>query len=234
MKLPVIETSVYTMKTLSDGQELKFSPYTVKQEKVLLVALESRDVKQIIEAIYNVLEQCVHTEIDVRKLPQFEIENIFLNIRSKSVGEAANLALRCEECEHVNITSHDLLSFQFEKPVVDNKVVINDQMGVMLKYPTINELKDYLGEGEQTATMMIDIIAKSIDYIYDEEQIYQSADATQEELVQFIESMSTTQFKQMTTFVENIPTIKKPISFDCEKCSHHNDIVLEGLQSFFT
>lgn len=232
MKLPVIESPTYTMNLISTGEEITYRPYTVKQEKILLIALESRDIKQIINAIFDVLEQCVD-RISPRSLPQYEIENLFLNLRSKSVGETVNLSLKCDKCEAINSQSVELLQFKMEGEINDPKIMISDTMGVMMKHPSIDDLKEFLEEDQATPEFMIKVVSRSIDYIFDDEQIFKREDVSEEDLISFIESLNTVQYRDMLNYVNNVPKLSQDISFDCEKCQEHNEVKLEGLQSFF-
>lgn len=232
MKLPTMETPTYKLKLIGSGEEVSFTPYTVKQEKILLIALESTDVQQIVDAIFSVIEQCIDG-LDVRSLPQYELENIFLNLRAKSVGETVNLSLKCEECNHVNPHSVDLLKYTLKGEVVDPKIQLNEEMGVMMKHPSIDQLKEFIVTDQSNAELMIKVVGRCIDYIYDENQIYPAAEVGEEQLISFIESLSTSQYREMLKYVDNAPKLTQDISFDCEGCGKHNDIVLEGLQSFF-
>lgn len=234
MALPVVETPIYYMNLLSNGTQVKYRPFTVKEEKVLMIALESRDIKQIIDAIYQVLEACTFNDIKVRDLATFDLESLFINIRAKSVGENLDLAFACEECNHVNKNTHDVTDYYVEGEVKDNKVTITDSIGFVLKYPSLNDIKDILDFDNPDAGQVIKIASKSIEYIYDEEQIYRSEETDPQELVEFVEQLSSKQFREIENFVRDIPRLKKDVSFVCESCGTNNEIIIEGIQGFFT
>lgn len=232
--LPKIDVPIYTIKLLSTGQDVRVTPYTVKQEKTLLLALESKDFDQIIEAILAAIQGCVVDDVDVRTLPSFDVEALFVAIRSKSVGEGVQLKIKCEKCEAFNENAFDLTDFRLSGEVVkDYNVKVTPGVGFVAKYPSLTDMKGILDPSKSAIDQIILIAAKCIDYIYDETQIYKSEETSIEELVNFVEALSGEQFNHLRTFIDGIPKITKDIVFDCKECKHNNQIGLEGLQSFF-
>lgn len=233
--LPKIDSPVYSTKIQSTGESVRVRPYTVKQEKILLIALESKDVDQIIEAILTVIQDCVLDDINVRKLPSFDVEGLFVAIRARSVGEKVKLRIKCEKCNAPNDTEHDLTDFELShKPAEEFKVEISPTIGFATRYPSMSDIKGILDEDKSAIEQVIKVAAKCIDYVYDETQIYKSSETTEEEMVSFIESLSGDQFNKLREFVDNVPKITKTIQFNCTGCKEHNRIKLEGLQGFFT
>lgn len=234
--LPRVDTPSYSILLPSTGQEVRIRPYTVKQEKTLLIALESKSFDQILESILTVVDDCVTSEnVNVRVLPSFDLEALFIAIRSKSVGEGVQLRLKCESCEAPNDLSLDLNNHRLSsQPVKDNKIEVTPTIGFVTKYPSLVDLKGIITDDKAAIDQIIGIAAKCIDYVYDETQVYKSNETSFEELVAFVESLSSQQFNELKIFVEGIPKITKDVSFVCTGCKHQNNLTLEGLQSFFT
>lgn len=233
MKLPKADIANYTMTMKTTGRTVEFRPYTVKEEKVLLVALESRDMDQIVSAIYNVVDACTYNKINSVDMPTFELEELFVNIRSKSVGEVVNLNIKCSECDTVNSTQFPVLSYTVSGTTEEKKIEIGNGIGFVLKYPSFDIAK-HVKEDGAAAEKVILMCALCIDYVYDADSVYKAEDTTTEELVEFIESLSKEQFTKISNFLQEIPKIKNKIEFTCSKCSHVNFEEVEGLQNFFT
>ena len=235
MKLPVIDSPTYTMKLLSNGETVQYKPYTVKAEKTLLVALESQDFNQVINAVYSLIDDCVVSDIKVRELPNFDLEQLFVNIRSKSVGESVDLNMKCESCGESNEGSYDLTDFTLTGEISDNnKIEITPTVGVVLKYPALYQVKEYLETDVPAAEQVFGVAMACVDYIYDDAQIYKASDVSKDDLQSFLESLTTDQFDKIKQFMETTPKLQKTIQFKCKKCGTDNTINVEGLQSFFT
>lgn len=233
MKLPQANIANYTMRLKTTGKEISFRPYTVKEEKVLLIALESKDIDQIINAIYNVVDSCTFNQFDSRALATFELEELFINIRSKSVGEVINLQIKCSECDELNKSTMNLLEYMINEPTTDNKINIGQGIGFVLKYPSFGVAKLVMDEGSN-AEKIIKMCAMCIDYIYDENEVYPASEASEEDLLQFVESLTTDQFREVKEFLDTSPKLQNTIKFTCTGCGHMNQEVVEGLQNFFT
>lgn len=241
--LPKIDVPVYELKLLSSGKKLKFRPFTVKEEKLFLMAAESNDIKSIVDTTKQVINNCVIDEVDIDELPIFDIEHIFLQLRSKSIGEVVNLRYRCnnkvsdEETKEekncntiveIDVNINDLTP-NFEKK--DKKIEITENLGVVLKYPNLKTLENY-DEQDESKTILETIVG-CIDYVYDSENIYYSKDVSKEELIEFVESMQTKDLEKFKEFFDSAPKIQKNIKFKCPKCKYEEDVLVEGLESFF-
>ena len=242
--LPKIDVPIYNVKLISNGKTLQFRPFTVKEEKLFLMANESEDLNNIVDTIKQILNNCILSDISVDSLPLFDIEYLFLNIRARSIGEVVNLKYKCnnnvadketgEEKKCGNVVEIDLnvLDIQPEKQDGHStKIEITENMGIVMKYPSFETLRNFDIENE--ADSIIKTTISCIDYIYDKEQIYYAKDNSEEELIEFVESMPAKDLEKIKMFFDTMPKMKKDIEFKCNKCEHEELIELEGIQSFF-
>jgi len=243
MALPKIDVPIYNVKLISTGKSIRFRPFSVKEEKIFLMANESDDVQTIIDSTKQVLENCILDEIDVETLPVFDIENIFLNIRARSIGEIVNLRYKCNndisdntEGTHKcnNIVDIELNVLEIE-PTIDEKnnkkIEITNKMGFVMKYPSLELLRNYSGKNEVDS--ILDLTVGCIDYIYDDENLYYAKDSSREELIEFVESLMSKDLEKIKVFFDTMPRIKKGVDFKCNKCGHEEVIEIEGIESFF-
>jgi len=231
MALPSISTPEFKTTIPSTGQKITYRPFLVKEEKILLMAMEGNDQKEIEHAIKKILTNCILDDVDVDSLAMFDMEFLFLQLRGKSVGEVIELAVTHleGECKHrtdikVNIDDIKLSNIEQEK-----KIMLTDDVGVMMKYPTMKEAMSVEGEN---AEAVFDILAKSIDYVFDMENVYN--EFSEEELVEWINGLNQTQFQKILTFFESMPKLSYEVSWKCKECGEDDSITLEGIQSFFT
>ena len=238
MPLPKIATPTYTLELPSLEKEINYRPFLVKEEKLLVLALESEDNKQITTAIKTVIKNCISTKgIKVETLPTFDIEFLFLNIRGKSVGEVLEVNIICpdDEVTEVPITI-DLDDIQVHK--VDdhtNQIKIDNNIMMEMKYPSLDQfIKNNFDfkEGNQM-DQSFDLIASCIDKIYTEDEVWSTADCTKKEVKEFLESMNSSQFKDIEKFFETMPKLQHTITVKNPKTKVESDVVLEGLASFF-
>jgi hypothetical protein len=243
MALPKIDVPVFTRKLLSNGKSIRYRPFTVKEEKLFLMANESEYLNSTIDTIKQVINNCIIDDIDVDSLPMFDIEYMFLNIRAKSIGEIVNLKYKCnnivsaegedeKKCNNVVEIDVNILEIVPEKNDNHNtKIEITDKLGVVMKYPNIETIKkmDISNEADSVINMTI----SCIDFIYEDDKIYYAKDSTTEELVEFLESMQTKDLEKIKEFFNTMPVLKKKIHFKCNKCEHEEDIDLEGINNFF-
>jgi hypothetical protein len=233
MPLPKIETPKFTAIVPSTKQEIEYRPFLVKEEKILMMAQESNNAKSILKATLDILSSCTFNKIDVNKLTMYDVEYLFLQLRMKSVGEVANIKLKCKETnEYVNYDLN-LEDVQVQYPIkeIDNKVQLTPSVGVTLKPISVNDAGDISSEDEDK--QLVWGIAASIETVYDENGVYQLSDFTEKEVTEFVESLSRDQLKNIQEYVENQPTLSHTIEFKGPK-GHDNTITLTGLQSFFT
>ena len=240
MALPMMNTPTYTMVVPSSGVSVRYRPFLVKEEKALLIAQQSEDVVTMIETLKKVVKSCVQDDLNVEKLATFDLEYMFTQIRSKSVGETVDLTFSCdqdhgEQNEKAKATVRiDLSTITVEKSTDhNNKIELFGDVGVVMKYPKVDVIKKLEGFNTNDLDTVFDIMALSIDYIYDGEQLFYAKEQTQAELLTFIENLSSEQFAKVQKFFETMPKITKQIEYDCPVCNKHHVKVLEGLQSFF-
>lgn len=236
MSLPIIINSAkFEVELPLSKKVVEYRPYLVKEEKILMMAMESRDEKQILKATQDIIEACTFNKVDARKLPTAELELLFLKLRSKSVGETTRVGYKCKSCavEHEIVVNLD--EIEIDTSTVSNpKVMITDEVGVMLKYPTTADINRIIGQkSDSEVTATFSIIVSCIDAIFDAENVYEASTLDRKDIDQFVESLSSQQFEKIKNFFEGIPKLKKDVSFDCTACGTHNDVILEGLQNFF-
>ena len=238
MPLPKIATPTYELELPSTGKTIKYRPFLVKEEKVLVIALESEDTKQITNAIKAVLKNCVLTKgIKVETLPTFDIEYLFLNIRGKSVGEELEVNIVCPDDGETNVPVFiDLDSIQVEKDDDHtNQIKLDDDLMMEMKYPSLDQfIKNNFDfqEGNQM-DQSFELIATCIDKIYNEDEVWATADCTKKEVKDFLESMNSSQFKEIEKFFESMPKLKHTIEVTNPNTKVKSEVVLEGLASFF-
>lgn len=234
MALPQLNSARYDTVIPSTGQPITYRPYLVKEEKVLMLAMESQDQKQIMRAVKDVITACVHDDINVDELAIFDIESLFLALRSKSVGEKIDLNIKCDKCESLNDVDIDLESIEI--PVVEEEsrtIMLTDSVGVVLRYPSFDAVAK-IGDDLESVDGAFKMILTCIDSIFDENDVYDAKQETTKNLQDFLDSLNSDQFKKLVSFFESMPSIKYNLTFDCVSCKEHNQIELRGLQSFFT
>ena len=238
MPLPKIATPTYELVLPSTDQTIQFRPFLVKEEKLLVLALESEDNKQITTAIKSVLKNCVLTKgIKVEQLPTFDIEFLFLNIRGKSVGEELEVNIVCPDDETTQVTVDiNLDDIQVQKNEEHNKQIkLDDNLMMEMKYPSLDQfIKNNFDFNEKNQMdQSFQLIASCIDKIYTEDEVWATADCTKKEVNDFLEQMNSGQFKLIETFFETMPKLSHTIKITNPKTKVENDVVLEGLASFF-
>jgi hypothetical protein len=238
MPLPKIATPTYELDLPSTGQSIKYRPFLVKEEKVLVIALESEDNKQITTAIKAVLKSCILTKgVKVESLPTFDIEYLFLNIRGKSVGEELEVNVICpddgETTVPVIINLDDIEVQKDEKH--SNKIKIDDSIMMELKYPSLDQfIKNNFDFNDKNAMdQSFDLIAACIDKVYTEDEVWATADCTKKEVKEFLESMNSQQFKEIEAFFETMPKLSHTINVTNPNTKVESEVTLEGLASFF-
>ena len=238
MPLPKISTPTYELELPSSGQTVKYRPFLVKEEKVLVIALESEDNKQITNAIKAVLKSCIQTRgVKVEHLPTFDIEYLFLNIRGKSVGEELEVNVICPDDEETQVkTTINLDDIQIEKDEKHtNKIKLDENLMMEMKYPSLEQFikNNFDFDEKNQMDQSFELIATCIDKIYNEDEVWATADCTKKEVNDFLESMNSSQFKEIETFFETMPKLSHTIKVTNPKTKVESDVVLEGLASFF-
>jgi nucleoid DNA-binding protein len=237
MALPRInETLNFTMNIPSTGQKVKYRPYLVKEEKVLLQAFESKDPKTCLEAMCDTITACLDPseKIVVQELATFDIEYLFTQLRSKSVGEMSTIYIRCKECEQSNEYHINLEELEIPVEREKNIIKITDSISVEMRYPTFNSMVEGDVDGARNdVSAAIDLVAKSVTAVITAEERIDTSDLAQQEVVEFLNSMTATQIKNITDFLQESPALKHTAEFDCIKCATNNVLELKGLSDFF-
>jgi hypothetical protein len=238
MPLPKISTPTYELELPSTGKTIQYRPFLVREEKLLVLALESEDSKQITTAIKAVIKNCIETKnIKVETLPTFDIEYLFLNIRGKSVGEEIELNIICPDDEETSVPvkiSVDEIQVQ-KNSNHTSKIKVDDSIMMEMKYPSLDQFikSNFDLSGDNAMDQSFDLIASCIDKIYTEDEVWTTSDVTKKELTDFLEQMNTSQFKQIENFFETMPKLSHTIKVKNPKTEVESDVVLEGLSSFF-
>ena len=240
MPLPKIATPSYELELPSTGQIITYRPFLVKEEKLLVIALESEDTKQITNAIKAVIRACVLTKgIKVETLPTFDIEYLFLNIRGKSVGEDLDVKLICPDDNETEVdVTISLDDIQIQKPEGhSNQIKLDNNLMMELKYPSLNEfIKNNFDPNDTSKNPMdqsFDLIGSCINKIYNEDEVWVAADCSKKEINDFLDSMNSNQFKEVEKFFETMPKLSHTVKVKNPKTKVESDVVLEGLASFF-
>ena len=238
MPLPKISTPTYELELPSTGQEIQYRPFLVKEEKLLVLALESENTKEITTAIKNVIKSCIQTKnIKVESLPTFDIEYLFLNIRGKSVGEEIEVNVICpddgETYVPVKINIDEIQVQKNEEHT--NKIQVDDNIVMQMKYPSLDQFikNNFDFSGDANMDQSFDLVASCIDKIFNEEEVWTSGDVTKKELIDFLEQMNSAQFKQIEKFFETMPKLSHSVKVKNPKTEVESEVVLEGLSSFF-
>ena len=238
MPLPTIATPTYELELPSTGKKIKYRPFLVKEEKLLVLALETEDTKQISTAIKTVLKNCIQSRgVKVESLPTFDIEYLFLNIRGKSVGEEieVNLIAPDDEITSVPVTINiDDIKIQKKKDHT-NKIKLDKTLMMEMKYPSLDEFvkNNFDFDGNINMDQSFDLIASCIDKIYNAEEVWSTSDCTKKEMVDFLEQMNSRQFKEIEAFFTTMPKLSHIINITNPKTKVESEVVLEGLASFF-
>ena len=238
MPLPTITTPSYELELPSTGKKIKYRPFLVKEEKLLVLALETEDTKQISTAIKTVLKSCIQTRgIKVEKLPTFDIEYLFLNIRGKSVGEEIEVNLIAPDDEETSVPvtiNIDDIKISKKKDH-SNKIKLDESLVMEMKYPSLDEFvkNNFDFDGEVDMDQSFDLIASCIDKIYNDEEVWSTADCTKKEVKDFLEQMNSMQFKEIESFFDSMPKLSHSVTFTNPKTKVESTVVLEGLSSFF-
>ena len=199
-----------------------------------MIALESQDQSQIITAIKDVINSCVYDDININALTMFDLEALFLKLRSKSVGETTEVKVKCTECEkeHKETIKFD----DIQMPIVDSKsnvIELTKDVGVTLTFPKVGDVEKHDGDTLNSIDGIMEILIDSIESIYDADNVYSAKDESRKSMKGFIDSLNSEQFSKLTKFFENIPALKYTLAFKCNDCGHNNEITLSGLQNFF-
>ena len=236
MPLPKIVTPSYELKLPSNGKKISYRPFLVKEEKILILAIESDSLKEISRSIKDILKNCILTKgVKVDELPTFDIEYLFLNIRSRSIGESIELVVTCPDDGETKVNTTIYID---EIEVKKNKehstdIKIDDTYTMRMKYPSLDEFIDENFNFEGQSDNSFDIIASCIDMVFSEEEAWEAKDCTKKELIEFVEQMNSSQFKEIEKFFDTMPQLSHQIEVQNPKTKVKSTVTLEGLASFF-
>ena len=236
MALPTMDLPTFELEIPSTKKKIKYRPFLVKEEKVLLLALESENDKNIRDAVFNLLKGCIQSRVKLENLSTFDLEYIFLNIRAVSVGEVVEMNITCQDDNetqvkyNLNLTDVDVIFPEGHS----NKIMLTDTTGVIMKYPSFDRFVDgQFARRDVDENEVIKIIAESIDQIFQEEEVYDESTTSKKEFVQFVESLTNQQLEKLQQFFETSPRLEKTIKVTNPKTGVESQYTLRGLQSFF-
>jgi hypothetical protein len=236
--LPKISTPSYFLTLPSTGKEIKYRPFLVREEKLLVLALETEDIKNITEAIKTVIKNCIETKgIKIEVLPTFDIEYLFLNIRGKSVGEELDVNIICPDDEEttvsVKINIDDIQVQKFDNH--EKTIKIDDKVTIEMRYPSLDQFikNSFDFNSANNMDQSFDLISSCIEKIYTEDEVWSSADVTKKELNEFLDQMNSSQFKKIEQFFETMPKLSHKLKVINPKTKVESEVTLEGLTSFF-
>ncbi len=241
MALPKVAVATHELTIPSTGQKIKYRPFLVKEEKLLMMAAEGGG-ESISQAIKDVLQACTQSKLDIQSLAPFDIEYYFLQLRGKSVGDEIKLSLlrpesmecECSKEKTCNITLN-IDDIELDETIIsDGKISITGDIGIKLKYPDLDAMQSFVGtDRTPTADEVFKIISDSIEYIWEGDEIYKSRDASKKELNDFIESLNSEQFTKVRGFFEDMPKLYKEVDWVCPECKKSVKVMLEGIDTFF-
>lgn len=245
MALPKIDVPIYDLELPLSKKKVRYRPFLVKEQRNLMMALESDDIKSIEGNIKQVLSNCTMVgDIDFDKLPIVDVEYYFIQLRARSVGEVSENKYRCnneitdkdgetKECGTINDVSVNLTDIEVKRnDDIKDTIQLTDTIMMKMKYPNFNILQR-MSATENVNDFAFEMIVDSIDYIHDGEQFYHSHESTREELTDFVESLNTKQFSKLEEFFNNLPKLQKIVEFKCKKCGFQHKLEIEGLENFF-
>jgi len=235
MALPKVNTPTYELVVPSTDEKVKYRPFLVKEEKILLIAMEAQEQSGILNAVKDIVKSCTFDKFDVNRAPIFDIEYIFLNIRAKSVGEVSTVNLRCPDDNETFVqTEIDLTTVDVQiTEGHTNKIELTDEMGMIMQYPTLDSFTD--STTVINASNMLDVIASCVSQIYDKkgEDVYDAKDSTKQEIVDFLESLNSKQFLEIQKFFDTMPKLTHTVNIENPETKVKSDITLTGLNDFF-
>jgi hypothetical protein len=235
MALPKLNAApTYEMKIPSSGQSVVYRPFLVKEQKNLLIAFEAQNRQDLVRAVIRTIEACVEEKIE-SSLTRFDVDYMFTKIRAKSVGETAEILVPCSECEESNEVTVELDKVEVNGEIPDMTVALTDDIIVKMKFPTYEEFlsNQSLLESTSATEALLQLIVTCMDSVLTDEERFSIKDEPQEEIINFLESMTTEQFEKVSAFAASIPSLTQDLEFACKSCGHKNKKTLKGLDDFF-
>jgi len=233
MNLPKIETPKYQLTIPSTEREVSYRPFLVKEEKILLIAQEAGGEADLLAAMKDVVTSCTFGEVNVSNLASFDLEYIFLKLRAKSVGEEAELGIKCDDCGEVNKVTVNLDAIEVTKGTpLPKKIQLTDTIGIVPQHIKVADLIKITKKTDK-GDILTSSIAASIENIYDENNVYPISEASDSDIKEFIESLNKEQIEKVEKVVTGAPKLQETLSFTCQKCGAENEKILTGIESFF-
>ena len=235
MALPKLQSQVYELEQPSTGEKIKYRPFLVKEQKVLMMASESGDEKQIRDSLAGIISSCTFEKVDPFTVPMFDVEFLFLRIRGKSVGEKIELNLLCPDDGETRVKT----TLNLEDVGVSQKlghtseISITDKIKIIMRYPTLNDMVGMSGEKEAGFDEVLSMMKRCIHEVHDEETVHSKVDMSESDLTEFIESLTTEQFQGLADFFDTMPKVAHSIDVTKTKTKKKGEVVIEGIQSFF-
>jgi hypothetical protein len=237
MPLPKLSVPEYELELPSTGEKVKYRPFLVREEKILFMAMESQDEKEMVSSVKNIIKSCTNIKRKVEELATFEIEYLFLKIRAKSVGESSTFMITCPDDGETQVeVKVDLDEVELEmNEAHSRKIMLDDNVGVLMKYPSLDTFVKLNLAAEDTPTMdnMFELAATSMDQIFDGEEVWECKSTPKKEIMEFLESMNSEQFQKIQAFFETMPKLKKVLTVKNPKTEVESEVVLERLAAFF-
>ena len=235
MALPQLNsTPSYRITIPSLGKKTTFRPFLVKEQKALLIAYETQDKTDMVRAITRTIHACIEEPIE-ETLTTFDVDYLFTQIRAKSVGEVVDLSIKCEECNMANDISIELDDIQMSKETQSDIIKLTDEVSLKMRYPSYDDFlsNEKLLETDSMTESLMELIMVCLDSVLTEEERFSIKDESKEDVINFIDSMTSDQFERVTEFVQNMPAISKDVEFTCVSCKHENKRTLQGMDDFF-
>lgn len=237
MPLPKLSVPEYDLELPTTKEKVKYRPFLVREEKILFMAMESQDEKEMVNAVKNIIKNCTNIKRKVEELATFEIEYLFLKIRAKSVGESSNFMVTCPDDGETQVEVKLNLD-DIELEMNDDhsrKIMLDDNVGVLMKYPSLDTFVKLNLSNEDAPSMdnMFELAATSLDQIFDGDEVWEAKTTSKKEIMEFLESMNNEQFQKIQSFFETMPKLKKVLNVKNPKTDVESEVVLEGLASFF-
>jgi hypothetical protein len=234
MALPILESPKYTVEIPSTKKAVEYRPFLVKEEKILLMAQESKDSREMLNAMKDIIRACTFEKVDVNALTSFDLEYVFLKLRSKSVGEVSHVNIRCSSCEAPNPVAINLdeIAVKFDDSV-SKTIMITDVVGVNMRYIRVKDMSALTDDKKSQGDLINDVVIASIESIFDAEKVYPVENSSKPELITFINSLNRAQMQKIEAFITAAPALKQTVQFKCKNCGHDNTLELAGTQAFF-
>ena len=225
----------YEIDIPSTGEIKRFRPFLVKEEKILLLALESENANEILTGIVDTIDACVQ-DIDTEKLTAFDVEYLFMKVRAKSVGETAHIKINCESCQEPNDYEVNIEQLRMDVPKLDPVIKLDDNISIEMQWPSWKDLQATVKDGDDMNGMdyIFALLRAALKSVNTEDERIDLRDVSADEIDAFIDSMNTTQLNMIREYVDKMPALSEQVKFECVKCGHKNDREIRGLQSFFS